>query len=94
MKATSFVYKGKTFTPIGNILGGWLVKSHHTTFAYTLELEGYTHKDFYKVAKKHHASCDIFECEGQLYIPCNTRLAGIYNNPKIKKLEEYSRWYQ
>ena len=94
MKATSFEYKGYTFKPIGNILGGFKVKSGYMTWAYTLKIEGYTHKDFYRVAKKHHASCDIFECDGKLYIPCDTTLAGIYNNPPIKKVEEYERWYQ
>ena len=93
MKATSFEYKGYTFKPIGNILGGFIVKGHHITWAYSLEINGYSHKDFYKVAKKHHASCDVFECDGKLYIPCDKSLAGIYNNPPIKKLEDYERWY-
>lgn len=94
MKATSFEYKGYTFKPVGNILGGFFVKSNYTTTAYVLEIEGYTHEDFYKVARKHHASVDVFECNGKLYMPVNNRLVGLYNNPPIKRIEEYERWYQ
>lgn len=94
MKATSFEYKGYTFKPIGNILGGWKVKVGYMTWEYTLEIDGYTHADFYKVARKHHASVDIYEVDGKLYIPCDTKLAGIYNNPPIKTIKEYERWYQ
>lgn len=93
MKARAFEYKGHYFKPIGNIKGDFYVKSKYITWAYSLVIDGYTHKDFYKVAKKHHASCDIFECDGKLYIPCDTTFAGVYNDPPIKKLEEYSRWY-
>ncbi len=94
MRAETFEYRGYTFKPIGNILGGFKVKSGYTTWSYSLEIEGYTHADFYKVAKKHHASCDIYEVNGKLYIPCGTKLMGIYNNPPIKRCEEYDRWYQ
>ena len=94
MKATSFEYKGYTFKPIGNILGGWQVKTHYITWAYSLKIEGYTHEDFYKVAKKHHASVDVYDVDGKLYIPCDNTLAGINGKPTIKKLDEYSRWYQ
>ena len=94
MKATSFNYKGYTFKPVGNILGGFFKKSNYTTTAYVLEIEGYTWIDFYEVARKHHASVDVFEVDGKLYMPVNNRLVGLYNNPPIKRIEEYGRWYQ
>ena len=93
MKATSFYYKGYYFKPIGNISGNFCQKSKFTTWAYKLDIKDYNWQDFYKVAKKHHASCDIFEVDGKQYIPCTGAIIGIYNNPKIKGLEEYSRWY-
>lgn len=93
MKAESFVYKGITFKPVGNILGGFFVKSGYTTLAYTLEIEGYDYKEFYKLARKHHASVDVFEVDGKLYMPNNARFMGLYNNPPIKTMDEYERWY-
>ncbi len=96
MKAQAFKYKGYTFKPIGNILGGFFVKGKYTTISYVLEINGYTHADFYKVARKHHASCDIFLCEetNKCYIPVETRLVGILEDTPIKKCEDYERWYQ
>lgn len=94
MEERTFTYKGYTFKPIGNILGGFKIKTSHTTWAYSLTIDGYTHEDFYKVAKKHHASVDVYEVNGKLYIPCNKSFMGIYNNPKIKTIEQYERWYQ
>lgn len=94
MKAKSFEYKGYTFKPIGNILGGFITKSYATTWAYKIEVKDYSHEDFYKVAKENHAACDVYEVEGKLYIPCNSCFLGVYGEPEIKKLEEYSRWYQ
>lgn len=93
MKAQTFTYKGYTFKPIGNILGGWVYKSAQTTWSYKLAIEGYDHKDFYKVAKKHHASCDVYECDGKLYIPCTGAIIGVLPNTEIKTLDEYDRWY-
>ena len=93
MKATSFNYKGFTFKPVGNILGGFFVRTQHADFRNKLEIKDYEYYDFYKVAKKHNASCDVFEVEGKLYIPCSCSIVGIYNNPKIKPVEEYERWY-
>lgn len=92
----SFEYKGHTFRPLGNILGGWLKKTGCTTWAYTLKIEGYTHKDFYKVAKKHKASVDLFEVDGKIYIPTEGVLLGVTDNYKktFKPIEEYGRWYQ
>ena len=94
MKATSFEYKGYTFKPIGNILGGWLKKSNLTTWSYIIEVKDYSHEDFYKIAKKHHASCDVYEVDGKLYIPATKCFMGLCGKYQIKKLEEYERWYQ
>lgn len=93
MKAEAFEYKGLTLKPIGNILGGFQAKSRAMTTAAVLEPEGYSHKDLYKIAKKHHASVDVFEIDGKLYIPAGTRLVGVLPNTPIKKIEEYERWY-
>lgn len=92
MRAESFNYRGYTFKPVGNILGGcW----GYISTSYTLEIEGYTHEDFYKEAKKHHASCDIYEVNGKLFIPCTKVFMGISGNYEkgLKRIEEYSRWY-
>lgn len=94
MKARGFYYKGYFFKPVGNILGGWLKKSHCLTSEYFIEVEGYSHKEFYKIARRHHASCDVFEVDGRLYIPATYRFCGITGNPNIKTIEEYGRWYQ
>ena len=94
MKAESFEYKGYTFKPIGNILGGFKVMAHYLTSEYFIEVNNYSHQEFYKIAKKHHASVDVFEVNGKLYIPCSGRFCGVCGNPQIKTIEEYDRWYQ
>lgn len=93
MKATSFNYKGLTFKPVGNIVGGWLARSNHANFRDKLEIDGYEYYDFYKVAKQHHASCDVFEVNGELFIPATYVIAKVVNNPTIKPIEDYERWY-
>ena len=93
LKAEQFEFGGMLFEPIGNISGNFVNKCQYTTWSYSLKPNNYTHKDFYKVAKKHHASCDIFLCNGKLYIPCDSSLLGICKNPQIKRVEEYKRWY-
>ena len=95
MKATSFNYKSYHFKPVGNIIGGWENKMKYITPAYTLEPADYTHADFYKVARKHHASCDIYEVAGKYYIPCEKALMGLCGDwiKDLKRIEEYSRWY-
>jgi len=93
MKAKEFNYKGFTFKPVGNIVGGFKIMSDHISWKDTLTIDGYTHKDFYKVAKKNHASCDLFEVNGEIYIPCDTKLARIMGKPKIKYIDEYDRRY-
>lgn len=93
MKAKEFYYKGFNFKPVGNIIGGWLIKQNCVSYKDFLEIDGYTHADFYKVAKKNHASCDLFEVNGAIYIPCDTKLARIMGKPKIKYIDEYNRRY-
>ena len=93
MKAKEFNYKGFNFKPIGNIIGGWKAKASVITWDGALTIDGYTHKDFYKVARKNHAPCDLFEVDGAIYIPCDTKLARIMGKPKIKYIDEYDRRY-
>ena len=93
MKARAFEYKGFTFEPVGNLMGNWVAKSSQTTWAYFLEINGYSHENFYKEAKKNHASCDVFKVNGKLYIPCSKCFLGIIENAKIKSCEEYESWY-
>lgn len=93
MKAKGFMYKGYWFEPIGNIMGGWFAKGGCCTWQYTLEVENYSWADFYKVAKKNHASCDLYMVNGKLYIPASKCFMGVYGDYKLKKLDEYERWY-
>lgn len=93
LKARSFYYKGYWFKPKGNLKGNFAQKSKYGNFKDVLDIKDYNYNDFYKVAKEHHASCDVFEVCGTLYIPATYVIASIVNNPQIKPLDSYSRWY-
>ena len=93
LKARSFNYKGYHFTPIGNLKGNWVKKNHCLDFKDIIKIDGYEHADFYKVAKKHHASCDVFEINGTNYVPCNAGFVSVIKNTFIKPLDNYTRWY-
>ena len=90
-------YKGHELKPIGNILGGWKVKV--STMSYEKDqlcFENYIYADFYKQAKKQHESCDIYEYNGEWYIPTNNCLCYVDKekaNKHLKRIEEYSKWY-
>lgn len=92
--AESFIYNGYEFHPVGNILGGWKIKSDSITAKKILKIENYTHEEFYKIARKHHASVDVYEVNGELWMPCSGGIAGIRKTNNIKTLAEYERWYQ
>lgn len=89
-----FTYKGLNFRPVGNIVGGYVVRAKHCDFSDIIKVENYNYKDFYKTAKQHKASCDLFEINGKLYMPCNAGFVSVGGNPKIKYIDEYKRWYQ
>ena len=93
MMSKFFNYKGYRFRPIGNIYNAFM-KSKYITWEYTLDIDGYSHKDFYKKAKKEQCSCDIYEYGGKLYIPCDKTIVGITPNTPIKKCSMYDNWYK
>lgn len=94
MEDKKFEYKGHVFKPVGNILGGFVVRSHHLDYRDVIKEDGYTYEDFYKIARKHHASVDVYEVDGKLYMPTSAGFVAVYNKPKIKTINQYERWYQ
>ncbi len=93
-----FEFEGKTYYPFGNILGGFAMKTSWASTLFTIPYS--SHKNFYKVAKKHKASCDVFYCyeTDKFYIPCNNQLFNVntevFRTKYFKALSEYNRWYQ
>lgn len=93
-----FEYLGKIFTPILRITGrnNWQRKAAKV-WGEKLEIDGYKHEDFYKVAKK--AGCgkfDVFLLDGEQVIPCNE--LRYYGEPTwfagSKEKEEKQRLYE
>lgn len=91
-------YKGIELHALGNIVGlNFYQKTDLLTDEYSLNIKDYNIKDFYNEMKKQKTDCDIFEYNGKLYIPTNTKLSGIIlnlNNKHFKPLEEYKRKYK
>lgn len=90
-----FEYNGLKFEPIGNILGGFKLKSLLLTKK--IECSNYTHEDFYKVAKKNHASVDIFKVDDTIYcMPCSGGLFEVDSRfeKHLKRCSEYDRNYK
>jgi hypothetical protein len=98
MEMKKFEFEGKTYRPIGNILGGFVVKSSYFNWKKTIEYSCW--ENFMKVAKKNKASCDIYKCldDENYYIPLNKCLAlvdeKVFNTKYFKSIEEYSKWYK
>ncbi len=100
----TFIYNGRKYEAIGNILGGFVKKSQAVYCAgyksYNNETANIDYKDFYKVAKKAHASCDVYKINGsnELYMLCGGGEKGtfcrIIDGTKIKKCSDYERWYK
>ena len=97
MKNT-FQYKGLTVIAVGNIKGG-AAKASYSGDAFAPE--GYSHADFYEVARQNNLSCDVYKIETkELYrahyvVPCNSgflRLVSFWKN--IKLISQYKRWYK
>lgn len=97
MRAKQFTFENRTYKPIGNILGDFTTKTKFFSWEKTIEYS--SHNNFYKVAKKNNASCDIFLCleDNNYYIPLNNCLAiidkKVFNTKHFKSIEEYEKWY-
>ena len=91
-------YLGLKIKPIGNIIGGKyfhkLVK--FATTAYEIRHPNYNYRDFYKIAKKQQCSCDVYEIDGKLYIPCNHGFEGLVDNvtKHMRFCKDYDKWYK
>lgn len=74
-----FEYLGKTFIPIDTGKHDWKKLSNkiwgggdYLKPLDAINKNGYTHSDFYKVAKEHGCGkIDVFEMDGEKVIPCN-----------------------
>ena len=93
-----FYYEGHKFEAIGNILGGWSKKTdclyRTPNDSPIFETE---HNEFYKVAKKNKASCDVYKVDdsADLYMPCCGKFWKVHvQETRFKRCEEYDKWYQ
>jgi len=92
-KNKTFYYRGLSVVAIGNIRGG--AANCRLGGGKTITPEGYSHPDFYDVAKKNHLSCDVYRIENHYYIPCNAGFLFASDFwDKIKRVEDYSGWYK
>ena len=94
-----FEYKGFTFEPVGNILGGWSNRVRHTIYDNNYPtMTKFDYKDFYKVAKKNHASCDVYRINNsEDYYMLNGnifRKVDLKDYSDFKTCDSYSKWYQ
>lgn len=99
MKEKTFKYKGHTFEPIGNILGGWKAKVNCLYFNQIDKPIFETHhEDFYKIAKLNNASCDVYKIDNneELVMMCcgKFRPVKISGKATLKYCEEYDKWYR
>ncbi len=89
------VYNGTTLQPIGNIIGGWKLKSD--LCCEKVNIPNYNHKELYKLARKEHASVDVFYIEGVgCCIPCTGGMFKLSAKfaKHLKKCSEYDRNYK
>ncbi len=74
--ADSFVYQGHTFTPYKTLRGGacrWMYKCNNcSTKKSLIDRCDWNYDDFY--AASTDKKCDLFECEGELWIPATSYL--------------------
>ena len=97
MKRT-FQFETKTYKPVGNILGGFMVKTRWYSWKKTISYSGW--ENFMKVAKKNKASCDIYLClqDNKHYIPLDKCLAlvdeRVFETKHFKSIDLYKRWYR
>ena len=102
IKDRRFTYKGLTFEAVGNILGGFVNKSNHTIYEKNPTIQRYDVKDFYKVAKSHHASCDVYRIgySEDYYMLCGSGNVGTFRKVDLKDYSDfktcdaYSTWYK
>lgn len=104
MKSKTFMYKGRKYEPIGNIVGGgfaYICNLIDYDKSYNNEFKNVDYNDFYKVAKKNKASCDLYKInDSNDYYILNGATGDLMtfrkvkNNAKIKYCEEYLRWYK
>lgn len=101
IKDRRFKYNGEEFEPIGNILGGWNERSKACVFDDSnpsITKKKINRQEFYKVAKKNHASCDVYRVIGDYenyYILGNENFIKVnLKDCKFKACDQYSKWYQ
>ena len=95
MKELSFNYKGFKFEPIGNLLGGWSYKTECITWENKFETQ-FDYEDFYKVARKNHASCDVYkinDSEDMYILNGAGYFLRVYKTNTLKYCEDYEKWY-
>ena len=102
IKDRRFTYKGLTFEAVGNILGGFVSKTSHIIYDKNPTIQQYDRKDFYKVAKSHHASCDVYRIDysEDYYMLCCSGDVGTFRKVDLKDYScfktcnAYSTWYK
>jgi len=72
----SFVYKGHTFTPYKRLHGGAshfkYMSKHISTWKTLIDPLFWNYNEFYSASGD--ANCDLFECDGELWIPARNYL--------------------
>ena len=92
-----FKYKDLEVEAVGNILGGWsnrVSKTQSITTDFTsIKID---RKEFYKIAKKNKASCDVYRIIGDwdnFYMLGNNNFIVVGIDKDFKSCDSYSRWY-
>ena len=92
-----FKYKDLKVEAVGNILGGCknrVSKTQNITTDFTsIKID---RKEFYKIAKKNKASCDVYRIIGDydnFYMLGNNNFIVVEIDKDFKSCDSYSKWY-
>ena len=91
-----FKFEGHTFEAVGNILGNFKTRTNAITNEETpITREKFSRNEFYKVAKKHHLSCDVYKIDydNNYYMLGNDHFFKCNITETFKACDQYEKRY-
>lgn len=97
IKNRIFKYNDLEVEAVGNILGGWKNRCAKTrTITTDITSKKIDRKEFYKIARKNKASCDVYRIIGDwdnFYMLGNNNFMIVEIDKDFKSCDSYSKWY-